>query len=730
MSEISTAAELAGPLEALATAQLRRRYGTKWSQYPRDVLPMWVAEMDTPLAEPIATALIAAVERGDTGYAVAGRLPEAFADFSARRYGWRPEPSDMRLVPDVMYGIVEMLELVTGRGAHVVVNTPAYPPYFYWLDRIGRQVVVNPLALSADGYRLDLDRLERDFADGAEAYLLCSPHNPTGLVFSHDDLVVVAELAQRHQVRVIADEIFAPLTFPESRHIPFGSLQLPAAARSITLVAASKGWNLAGLKAALAVPGAESGAEVAQIHDEVSESAGLFGVIAAEAAFTAGEPWLAELLAGLDANRRLLHDLITEQLPDIGYRPPQATYLAWLDCRALPFGDDPAAAFLQHGRLALAHGPDFGAAGRGFARLNLAAAPERISDAVARMTAVLGRSAAPVLRERPQEPSHHLADRAERAGVERTSARTQRVLAILSAPSNLGLRPPRPGSVPGCAKAPEAFREAGLYARLLSRGAVDAGAVLPGRYVDDADPAAHRLRNQEALVDHARRLASRLHHILDAGNAPLVLGGDCSLLVGAGFALARRPAARHGLVHIDGHTDFRNPGNSDACSNLAGEDLAAVVGRHWPAVANLDGRGPYFGPSDVAHLGCRDDDEHQAEAREMLGAVIPTSQIRRNGVSAAASLAGAAAAADHLHGYWLHLDVDVLDPEYLPAVDSPTPGGLTPDELVGLLQMLAPGAVGAQVTIFDPDLDPNAQYAKLLASILEEGLSDIAANLT
>ena len=299
------------------------------------------------------------------------------------------------------------------------------------------------------------------------------------------------------------------------------------------------------------------------------------------------------------------------------------------------------------------------------------------------------------------------------------------VIAVLSAPTNLGLRPPEPGSVPGCSKAPEALREAGLYARLLDAGAVDAGVVLSGRYVDDADPTGGRVRNQDALVDHAYRLAGRLEELLGAGQAPLVLGGDCTLLVGAGLALARR--GRHGLVHLDGHTDFRHPGNSDSCFNLAGEDLAAGVGRHWPAVADLDGHGPYFSARDVVHVGCREDDVHLQETRQSLGAVIPARQVKQAGVQQTAQRARDVAGAAQLRGYWLHLDVDVLDPRHLPAVDSPDPGGLDPDELTDLLTALAPAAVGAQITVFDPDLDPDGRYARLLTEILSTGLQELGA---
>ncbi|KAB2370978.1 arginase family protein [Actinomadura montaniterrae] len=290
---------------------------------------------------------------------------------------------------------------------------------------------------------------------------------------------------------------------------------------------------------------------------------------------------------------------------------------------------------------------------------------------------------------------------------------------MISAPTNLGLRPPAPTSVPGTAKAPEALREAGLYRRFAERGARERGVVLPGRYADDAEPGV--LRNQAAIVEHARRLAGRVEAVRADGLAPLVIGGDCSLLVGAGVALRRAPG-RYGLVHLDGHTDFRHPGNSDQCASLAGEDLAAAVGLHWPAVADIDGLGPYFDPADTAHAGCRDDDTALAETTALLGTVVTAARIRRQGVPEATRLILDVVDRDGLDGYWLHLDVDILDPSVMPAVDSPDPGGLDAVELADLLAALAPRAIGAQVTVFDPDLDPDGSRARLLADVLVPGL--------
>lgn len=292
------------------------------------------------------------------------------------------------------------------------------------------------------------------------------------------------------------------------------------------------------------------------------------------------------------------------------------------------------------------------------------------------------------------------------------------MIAIVSAPSNLGLRPPVPGAVPGTSKAPEALREAGLHETLIARGAVEAGVVLPGRYVEDAERGGRAVRNQEAIVDHARRLAARLVHLRRRGLSPLVLGGDCSLVVAAG--LASRVSGAGGLVHVDGHTDFRRPGNSESFGSLAGEDLAAAIGEHVPEVADIDGLGPYFDAAATAHIGCRRDDEELAEVTARIALTIPADQIVLHGAARAGSRVLAEPGLER--GFWLQVDVDVLDPEYMPAVDSPDPGGIEPDDLVRLLETLAPRAWGASITVFDPDLDPTGAHALLLARIISDGL--------
>jgi cysteine-S-conjugate beta-lyase len=372
-------------------AALASRRSAKYRRYLPDVLPLWVAEMDVELAEPIRTALIESIAISDTGYAHAGGLPEAYAAFARRRYGVTVDPGRIMALPDIMRGVSEILRVITDPGDGVVVNTPVYPPFFAHVADVERRIVSSPLAVSSDGYRLDLERLESDFVAGARAYLLCNPHNPTGLVLSRDELEAVADLAERYSVRVVADEVHAPLTYPGVVHTPFSSLDRPASRSAVTLVSASKAWNLAGLKCALVIAGEDAWADAQRMTEDVFWSPALPGIIANQAAFEHGEPWLEALLGALDGNRRLFERLRAAHLPEVGFHLPDATYLAWLDLRAYGLGDDPATVLVERAKVALSEGPAFGEEGRGFARLNIASSPERLTEAVERLAAVLNR---------------------------------------------------------------------------------------------------------------------------------------------------------------------------------------------------------------------------------------------------------------------------------------------------------------------------------------------------
>ncbi|AZQ32483.1 aminotransferase class I/II-fold pyridoxal phosphate-dependent enzyme [Streptomyces cyaneochromogenes] len=378
------------PFRALTLDRLRCRTSMKWRTYADDVLPLWVAEMDVPLAEPIVRAVTDALALGDTGYPAGTGYAEALAGFADKRWGWGGLAVERTaIVPDVMLGVVEMLKLVTGPGDPVVVNSPVYPPFHQFVEHMDRQVVEAPLGVDL---RIDLDTLDATFrravAGGRRAaFLLCSPHNPTGTVHTAAELSAVAALADRHGVRVVADEIHAPLTADGVDFVPY--LSVPGGGSGLSLMSASKAWNLAGLKAALAVAGPAAAADLARLPEEVSHGPSHLGVIAHTAALRDGTGWLDALLAGLDDNRRLLADLLAEHLPAITYRPGEATYLAWLDCRALGLDEDPADVFLHRGRVALNSGIPFGTGGAGHVRLNLATSPELITEGVRRMAAAL-----------------------------------------------------------------------------------------------------------------------------------------------------------------------------------------------------------------------------------------------------------------------------------------------------------------------------------------------------
>lgn len=401
---------VANPLEQPTLERLRTRTSMKWREYDPDVLPLWVAELDVDLAEPVADAIIAAVRAGDTGYAAGTAYAEALAGFAERRWGWSSFPvGRSALVPDVMMGIVEVLKLVTGAGDAVVITPPVYPPFYAFVEHADRRVVEAPLG--PDG-RLDPAALDDAFGRArtgggvggrSPVFLLCNPQNPTGTVPTTAELETVAALAERHGVVVVADEIHAPLVLPGAGFVPW--LSVAGASRAFALTSASKGWNLAGLKAALLTAGAGAADDLARLPEEVGHGPSHVGVLAHTAAVTDGEPWLDALLAGLDANRTLLGALLADHLPSVRWTPPEATFLAWLDCRATGLADGDAeraagrgevaltvgaaAAFLARSRVALSAGSAFGDGGAGHVRLNFGTSSSILREAVTRMATAL-----------------------------------------------------------------------------------------------------------------------------------------------------------------------------------------------------------------------------------------------------------------------------------------------------------------------------------------------------
>lgn len=380
----------------------------KWRTHPADVLPLWVAEMDVPLAPPIVDALREAIEAGDTGYPAGPEFAESLAGFASRRWKWDGVQVDhTAMIPDVMTGAVQVLRLITDPGDPVIVNSPVYAPFYAFVTHDDRRIVEAPLG---QDLRIDLDTVDKTFrrtreqsGQGKIAYLLSSPHNPTGTVHTGQELAAVAELARRYAIRVIADEIHAPLVLPGADFTPY--LSIPGAEDAFSLMSATKGWNLAGIKAALAIAGPEAAADLRRLPEEVHHGASFLGVLAHTAAYRHGEQWLDALLVGLDANRALLGRLIAEHLPGIGYARPEGTYLAWLDCRSLGLAPEeestdlavvtdlagPARLFLEQARVALSAGHIFGTGGAGHVRLNFATSRPVLTEAITRMGRVAAR---------------------------------------------------------------------------------------------------------------------------------------------------------------------------------------------------------------------------------------------------------------------------------------------------------------------------------------------------
>lgn len=368
-------------LDQLDRDRLRRRGSVKWTMYDPDVLPAWVAEMDFPIAQPIKAALAGALEADDTGYAnpVASGLFDSCSRFLGRHMDWEPDPAGIAATTDVVGGITALLRSLVRPNEKVMITPPVYHPFFAVIQEVGCVIEEAPMA---PGGKLDLEAIATGFRNGARALILCSPHNPLGTVPTPAELEAVAELAAEHEAWVLSDEIHAPLTLPGAEHRPFLAVSDAAAEWGICLTSASKTFNLAGLACAEMIGVSDHARRAIEELPFGAKHPSHLGAIASKAAFDEGDQWLEQVLAQLDHNRRFLGELLAEHLPEVGYRPPKAGYLAWLDCRALDLGDDPSVAILERGKVAVSPGPQFGAQGSGYCRLNIGTSPDLIEQAV------------------------------------------------------------------------------------------------------------------------------------------------------------------------------------------------------------------------------------------------------------------------------------------------------------------------------------------------------------
>jgi cystathionine beta-lyase len=377
--------------DALTPEQLRARNTIKWNHFGPDVLALWIAEMDFPTAPAVLDGIRACVVNEEFGYPAlsSDALPTALAQWCLHRYDWPVQPEWVRVVPDVLKGMEVVIEFLTRPESPVVLPVPAYMPFFDLLTVTGRQRVEIPMTQQDSGrYVMDLDALDAAFAAGAGSLILCNPNNPLGTAFTAQELSAIVDIAARHGARVIADEIHAPLVY-DRPHVAAASVSPAAADTVITLMSASKGWNLPGLMCAQVIlSNPRDAANWDRINMLHTMGAATVGIGANLAAYTRGGPWLADLLTYLRSNRDHLSSALPAAVPGLRVSHPEATYLAWLDFRALGLPAEPAEIMLADARVALSPGIPFGG-GRGFARLNVATTRAILDRAIEAMAGAL-----------------------------------------------------------------------------------------------------------------------------------------------------------------------------------------------------------------------------------------------------------------------------------------------------------------------------------------------------
>jgi len=373
----------------------RRTTGSiKWQLYGEDVLPMWVADMDFAAPEPVIAALQARVEHGVFGYeAHPAALVEAIVARLQQLYGWTVAPEAIVFLPGVVTAFNLAVQAFLDADDGLLIQTPVYPPILNAAATAGAVTHAMELTRNADGrYSVDFDLFARTITDRTRMFLLCNPHNPVGRVFREDELARMAELCLRHNLLICSDEIHGDLIFSGYRHIPIAALAPEIAARTITLMAPSKTFNIAGLHCSFAViPDAALRQRYLAARRGVVDSVNLLGYTAALAAYQEGQPWLDAVLRYLETNRDVVVAYVERSMPGVSVVPPEGTYLAWLDCRAAGIPDNAHDFFLKEARVAVNDGATFGAGGEGFVRLNFGCPRSLLSEGLERMRVALSR---------------------------------------------------------------------------------------------------------------------------------------------------------------------------------------------------------------------------------------------------------------------------------------------------------------------------------------------------
>lgn len=374
-----------GELLTADEARCRARVGVKWARYGPDVLPAWVADMDYDPPAAVSEAIRGHVERGDFGYGpFAASLPRHYANWQERHHGWSPDVERIRAFTSALHALEVALWNTTERGDGVVVFTPIYYPFLAAIADSGRRRVDVPL--DPDGWRIDPERLAAAIDDTTRVILFCNPHNPTGRVFDDDEVAAVAEVAERHDLLVISDEIWGELVHPGAVHQPLANRDERFAGRLVTLGSASKTFNLAGMRTAVAhIDHAPLNDALDTMPGHLQGSPSTLGIVATVIAWTECDDWLAAAQRTITTRRDQLARRLEEDVPSVRLDPPEATYLGWLDFRSTGLGDDPAGPLLDPGRVALSSGPQFGTGGAGYARINFATSEEILDEAIDRI---------------------------------------------------------------------------------------------------------------------------------------------------------------------------------------------------------------------------------------------------------------------------------------------------------------------------------------------------------
>jgi len=372
-------------------AELHTHRSEKWRGFPNDVLPLPVAEMDFPVAEPIKALLAEMVAHSDLGYL--GPIPElglGFKKFAAERWNWTVDEKQVRVATDVGVAVVEILRVFTKPGDSILISSPVYHNFYTWINETKLTLVDVPFERKGDEatnpWIINWDSIEKAYASGIKVHLLCSPHNPLGFIYTKQDLLKIVALAKKHNVLIISDEIHAPLTFPGETFVPILTLGSDSESVSVCVTAASKGWNIAGLKCAILISqNAEMNSKLANLAPAMHYRASLLGGFATAVAFADSGVWLDTVITQLDHNRHLIKNLLAEKLPTVRYHIPQNSYLAWLDLESLHLGADPSVTLIEKGRVAFNPGHAFGKQCDQYVRLNFATSPEIIIEAIDRI---------------------------------------------------------------------------------------------------------------------------------------------------------------------------------------------------------------------------------------------------------------------------------------------------------------------------------------------------------